>query len=64
MLFTSEERIALKESVDPIVVDFLEIINDPRLTFVDRNLQSVKDMIAYLVSISILTQARADEIMS
>lgn len=64
MLFTSDERIALKSSTDEVVIDFMEIVNDARLTYVDRNLQSVKDAIEYLVSINILTQPRADEIMS
>lgn len=64
MLFTSAERIAIKSSTDPVVIDFFELINDPRLTQVDRNLQSVKDAIAYLVLVGIVTQLRADEILA
>ena len=64
MLFTAEERIAIKNSTDPVVQDFFELINDARLTQVDRNLQSVKDAIAYLASSALITEARAGEILS
>lgn len=64
MLFTSAERIAIKSSTDLVVIDFFELINDPRLTQVDRNLQSVKDAIAHLVLVGIVTQLRADEILA
>jgi hypothetical protein len=64
LLFTSGERIAIKTSTDPIVQDFYEITSDPRLTHVDLGLKSTQDAIAYLVSIGILTQERADAILS
>lgn len=64
MLFKSEERIAIKTSTDAVVQDFFEIINDPRLTYVDRNLQSVKDALAYLESINLIAAGRAVEILS
>lgn len=64
LLFTSGERIAIKTSTDPIVQDFYEITSDPRLTHVDLSLKSTKDAIAYLVSINILTQDRADAILT
>ena len=64
LLFTSGERIAIKSSTDPVVQDFYEITNDPRLTHVDLGLKSTQDAIAHLVHAGILTQARADAILT
>lgn len=64
LLFTSLERIAIKSSADPIVNDFFEIINDPRLTKVNLSLQSTKDALSYLVGISILTEERRAQILT
>jgi hypothetical protein len=64
MLFTSAERIAIKASTDAVVIDFFEIVNDTRLTQVDRNMQSVKDAIMYLETDGLLTAGRAAEILS
>lgn len=64
LLFTSGERIAIKSSTDPVVQDFYEITNDPRLTHVDLGLRSTQDAIAYLVHVGILTQVRADAILA
>jgi hypothetical protein len=64
LLFTSGERIAIKTSTDPIVQDFYEITSDPRLTHVDLGLKSTQDAIAYLVSVDILSQERADAILT
>jgi hypothetical protein len=64
LLFTSAERIAIKTSTDPIVQDFYDITNDARLTHIDLGLKSTQDAIAYLVSINILTQSRADAILT
>lgn len=63
MLFTSAERIAIKSSTDLVVQDFFELVNDPRLTQVDRNLQSVKDAITYLASIGLVADTRVSEIL-
>ena len=50
LLFTSAERLAIKslKASDPIIEDFYEIVEDPRLETVDFNLQSVRDGVAYL----------------
>lgn len=64
MLFRSQERIAIKASTNAVVQDFFEIINDPRLTYVDRNLQSVKDAVGYLESEALIGMGRAAEILS
>ncbi len=64
LLFTPQERVAMKaaRSTDPVIEDLYEVLDDPRLTFVDLGLQSTKDAIGYLVSAGLLAQARADEI--
>ena len=66
MLLTPQERIAIRtaRATDPVIDDFMDILEDVRLTEVDRNLQSVQDMVTYLVSQALLTQERADAILS
>jgi hypothetical protein len=62
LLFTAQERVAIKKSTDDIVMDFMSIVNDPRLTFVDLNLKSTQEAIAYLQSIDLLTAERAVQV--
>lgn len=64
LLFTAPERVAIKASTDPVVQDFFEIVNDPRLTYVDLGLQSTKDAIGYLQSKGLLTAERAAVILT
>lgn len=66
MLFTSQERIAIKalKLTDPIVEDAYELLDDPRLTVVDLGLKSNKDLIAYLVVLGVLTQERSMQVLS
>lgn len=66
MLFTSQERIAIKEAkaTDAILQDGFEILDDPRLTMVDLGLASVQGLIDYMVTLELLTTKRADEIKS
>ena len=66
MLFTSQERIAIKEakSTDAILQDGFEILEDPRLTVVDLGLASVQGLIDYMVTLELVTTERADEIKS
>lgn len=65
LLFTPQERVAMNaaRSTDPVIEDLFEVLDDPRLTFVDLGLQSTKDAIGYLVSTGLLTQQRADEVL-
>jgi hypothetical protein len=42
MLFPAAARVALRTSTDPVVVDFIRLLDDPRLTAVDRNKPSVQ----------------------
>lgn len=66
LLFTSAERVALKaaRATDPVIDDWLEIVEDPRLSHVDLGLQSTKDALDYAVSIDILTTERRDQILA
>ena len=66
LLFTSAERVAIKaaRATDPVIDDFYDIVEDPRLTYVDLGLQSVKDAINYLQSKGLLTAERAAEILA
>ena len=64
MLFTVQERIAIKAAkvTDEILQDDFEILEDPRLESVDFGLQSVRDLIDYMVPLALITAARAEEI--
>lgn len=60
MCLTSAERIAIagiKDS-DPILVDAFSILEDPRLTEVDMNLESNRDLIKYLISLQVIGEDR------
>ena len=48
MRFTAPERIAIRESHDPVVADFLALINDPRTAKVNLALPTVQQGVAYL----------------
>lgn len=52
LLFTSAERIAIKtlRVTDPVVDDFFELLDDPRLTGVNLALQSVQDAVGYVLA--------------
>jgi len=68
LMFTAEERIAIKASIDPLVQDFFELLNDliadPRKPYIDRNLKVVSDAIKYLESKALIGTGRAVEILS
>ena len=66
LCFTVAERIAIKALKDSnvIIADFLEVLDDPRLTEVNLSLQSNKDAIDYLISLSVVSAERKDEILS
>ena len=66
MLFTVNERIAIKEAkvTDEILQDGFEILEDTRLTVVDLGLASTQDFIDYMTSLGLLTTERADKIKS
>lgn len=64
LLFTVAERVAIKASEDAMVKDFFEIVNDPRLTFVDLGLESTKQALAYLHSKNLIGEGRVDQILT
>jgi hypothetical protein len=65
LLFAPQERVAIKSARanDPVIEDFMEIVEDQRLTYVDLNLKSTQDALGYLVAKGILTEDRKAQIL-
>ena len=61
-LFTPQELHAIRASTDVVVAQWLRILDDPRLTSVDRTKPSTIAAIDYLASINLLTADRATAI--
>lgn len=66
LLFTAQERVEIKAARgnDPVIDDFFEIVEDPRLTHVNLDLQSTQDALAYLKMNGLITAVRLTEIQS
>lgn len=66
LLFTAAERVAIKgaRAADPMIEDFFDIVEDPRLTHVDLGLQSTQDALAYLEAKGLITTSRWQEILA
>jgi hypothetical protein len=64
MLFTPQERIATKNSPDPIIQDLHELLNDPRVMVVDLSLASIQGALDYMTSLGILAEGRKAEILT
>lgn len=66
LLFKSPERIAIKaaRTTDTVIDDFMDIVEDTRLTHVDLALQSTKDALNYFVFKTILTPERKVQILT
>ena len=66
LLFTPQERVAIKaaRATDQVIDDFYDIVEDPRLTFVDLGLQSTQDALSYMVAQGLLTEDRRSEILA
>lgn len=62
--FTPQERVAIRASQDPILVDWLLILNDPRLTRVDLTLPATRGGLDYLVALKLLKADRVDAILT
>lgn len=60
--FTAPERVAIRASANPYVVDFMDLLN--KATEVLQSDPDVQGGMAYLVALGLLTQARADEILA
>lgn len=66
LLFTSAERVAIKDArtTDPIIDDFFDIIDDPRLTEVNLSLNSTISAINYLAAQGLIQPERVDQILA
>ena len=64
LLFTAQERIAIKTSEDPIVLDFFSIAEDPRTTEVNLALSSTQEALTYLTTVGILAEGRKEQILT
>ena len=66
LLFNSAERVSLKalRVTDPILDDFFDIVEDPRLTVVDLNLPSTQNALDHMIAIGELTAERKAEILT
>jgi len=60
--FTAPERVAIRASANPYVVDFMDLLN--KATEISNADPDVQGGMAYLVSLGLLSQARADEILA
>jgi len=65
-LFTVQERVALRElrKIDPIVEEFMDIVDDPRCTSILLNAQGTIDGLSYLVTKSIIVEDRIADILA
>ena len=59
-------RVAIKaaRATDPVVDDLWELVEDPRMEYVDFGLQSVRDSIEYLATAGLVAPERVAEIIS
>jgi hypothetical protein len=60
--FTASERIAIRASADPVVVDFMELLN--MATAVDVGDQNTIDGVNYLASQNLIASSRVAEILA
>lgn len=65
LLFTSAERVGIRaaRATDPVIDDFFDIVDDPRLTEVNLNLASTVGAVNYLATKDLIEQDRVDEIL-
>lgn len=66
LLFTWQERIAIKtaRATDPVIDDFYDIVEDPRLTHVNLSLNSTQQAIGYLATKELIAPERVAQILS
>lgn len=66
LLFTAQERVVIKaaRATDPMIDDFYDVVEDPRLTFVDLGLQSTRDAIGYLAEQGLIGTERVEQILA
>lgn len=62
--FTAEERIAIyARSDEPMVADFIRLIDDPRLVEIDLTSNDVVTALAYMENLNLLASGRKSEIL-
>lgn len=66
LLFTPAERVAIQAArvSDPVIEDFMAIVEDPRLTHVDLGLKSTREALAYLSAQGLIAEERVQAILS
>lgn len=72
LLFSAEERVAIKLSDDPLVQDFFELVENQRIVnaadasrgLIDLSLQSTKEALAYLEMRTLIKVGRAATILN
>lgn len=62
--FTALERVAIYASTNPIVKDFVSLLDDPRLQNVDVMLPTTIDAVDYLISLGLVNGSRKDIILA
>lgn len=61
--FTALERVGIYSCNDEIVRDFLRIIDDPRLSLIDKSLDSTQEIFSHLVNLGLISESRKIEIL-
>lgn len=66
LLFTIQERLAMRtaRTTDPVIEDFFDLIEDPRLTHVDLSIPPVIEIINYLETNGLIGEGRAATILA
>lgn len=66
LLFTSSERVSIYDSAnsDPVIKDWLSILDDVRLTTVELNLSSTISVVNYLATKGLIANNRVNQILS
>jgi hypothetical protein len=64
MLFTPLERVAIRNSTDAVVVDFIRLVELPSLTQVELDNPQTQMGVQYLVSEGLITSERATAILA
>ena len=62
--FTASERVAIYQSTDLIIKDFVSLLDDIRLKEVNLTLQSTIDAVDYLISLGLIEVSRKDIILA
>lgn len=64
--FTIPEKSALfsQRAADPIIDDFLKMLDDARINTIDLKSQNIEEILNYLVSKNIITASRKDDIIN